>query len=201
MRPDMDDVILIAETHEYVTTDGLKLPSVSDITSLVSNLIYKSIDPEVVAMAAMRGSAIHGYTVELDDKNVVECPKELSGYLQAYVNACNEHDMRWFKNYTEQAMRYGKEYAGTIDRFGDVDGKKTLVDIKTNSRITKQNLVAYETQLNLYRWMLEAHEEKVEQLLILHLKKDGKYKLIEIPISDELATACLMIYKRMFPTK
>jgi hypothetical protein len=45
--------------------------------------------------------------------------------------------------------------------------------------------------------MLEAHEEKVEQMYILHLKKDGSYKLIEIPISDELADACLLIHKRI----
>ena len=62
-------------------------------------------------------------------------------------------------------------------------------------------MVVYEAQLNLYRRMLEAHEEKVEQMFILHLKKDGGYTLEEVNIDDRLADDCLNIYKRMHERK
>ena len=193
----MDDLIFIAEKHEYITADGKKLSSVSEITEPMSLMLYKSVDPEVLAIAAMRGSAIHEATVILDEHKIAEVSAELGGFVQGYADFVHDHSARWIRKYTEQPMRYKDEYAGTIDRFGDVDGKKTLVDIKTCSRIAKKNLSVYEVQLNLYRRMLEAHEEKVEQMFILHLKKDGKYKLIPIPIADELTDACLLIHNRM----
>ena len=193
----MDDVIFIAKKHKYMTKDEKVLPSVSEIISPLSKTIYDSVDPEVLAVAALKGSTIHGYTVELDNAQIIECEEELSGYLLAYVKAVREHDIHWRKDMTEKPMRYFDEYAGTIDRYGDVDGKKTLVDIKTPSSMPNKKLVVYEAQLNLYRRMIEAHEEKVEQMYVLHLKKDGEYSLIEIPIDDTLADMCLYIHKRM----
>lgn len=193
----MDDLIFIAEKHQYITADGLRLSSVSDVIASMSLLLYRNVDPELMAIAAMKGTAVHGAAVVLDEQKIAEVPAEYGGYLQGYVDFIHKHGVRWYRKYTEQPMRLGNEYAGTIDRFGTVDDRKTLVDIKTSSRITKKNLAVYEAQLNLYRRMLEAHEEKVEQMFILHLKKDGKYKLYEIPISDELADACLLIHNRM----
>lgn len=191
----MDDLIFKAKKHEYVTADGKKLPSVSELIEPLSKCVYGEIDPEVLAIAAMRGTEIHRLTEVMDNEHMCECPSELSGYLYGYVSFLSQHSVRW--QYTEEAMRCGDEYAGTIDRFGFVDDKRTLVDIKTSSKITGKNLVVYEAQLNLYRRMLEAHEEKVEQMFILHLKKDGGYTLEEINIDDTLADMCLYISKRM----
>ena len=191
----MDDLIFKAKKHEYVTADGKKLPSVSELIEPLSKCVYGEIDPEVLAIAAMKGTEIHRLTEVLDREKMCECPEELSGYLIAYTNFVKEHNPRWL--YTEEPMRYYDDYAGTIDRFGFVDDVRTLVDIKTSSKITGKNLVVYEAQLNLYRRMLEAHEEKVDKLYILHLKKDGGYTLEEINIDDTLADICLYISKRM----
>lgn len=197
----MDDLIFIASKHKYITADKKKLPSVSEIIEPLSKLVYGSIDAEVLAIAAMRGSQIHELTVKLDTEKMVEAPYDLSNYLLAYATFLREHTVQWFKRYTEEPMRYFDDYAGTIDRFGLVDDKRTLVDIKTSSKITNKNMVVYEAQLNLYRRMLEAHEEKVEQMFILHLKKDGGYTLEEVNIDDRLADDCLNIYKRMHERK
>lgn len=194
-----DDVSLIAKNHKYVTTDGKKLPSVSEIIEPLSKCVYGEIDAEVLAIAAMRGTLIHELTEQLDTQKIIECPEEVSGYLTAYADFLREHSVRWL--YTEKALRLDYEYAGTIDRFGFVDDKRVLVDIKTSSKITGKNLVVYEAQLNLYRRMLEAHEERVERMVVLHLKKDGEYTLEEINIDDTLADDCLYIYKRMHERK
>ena len=66
-----------------------------------------------------------------------------------------------------------------------------MLDIKTSSTIQKP---LYTAQLNLYRKMLP---DPIEQLVILHLKKDGTYKLIDIPIEDTLADACVTLHEAL----
>lgn len=48
--------------------------------------------------------------------------------------------------------------------------------------------------LNLYRMMLEARGKAVERLLILHLKKDGTYKLIPFNRDDTVPFALLTLH-------
>ena len=189
--------VTLTKNHKYVTSDGKKLDSVSDYVSIVSAQIYKDIDKEILADSQVRGSTVHKGTVTLDNEHIAEVPYEYSGYLDAYVKFLKEHDVRWFSYYTERSMRCRDEFAGTIDRFGDVDGKLTIADFKTNSKISGKNLVAYEVQLNLYRRILEAHEQLVQRLLIVHLMKDGNYQLYDINVDDTLADMCIYIYNRL----
>lgn len=191
--------VALTKGHKYVLADGTKVPSVSEIIEPLSKLVYGDIDSEVLAWAQMRGTAVHELTVKLDNERIAEAPYELSGYLEAYAKFLQEHKVRWI--YTEKPFAKDREYAGTIDRYGFVDDIRTILDIKTSSKITGKNLVVYEAQLNLYRRMLEAHEEQVNRLVILHLKKDGGYTLEEINIDDRLADDCLNIYKRMHERK
>ena len=191
--------VTLTKGHKYVLADGTKVPSVSEIIEPLSKLVYGDIDTEVLAWAQMRGTAVHELTVKLDNERIAEAPYELSGYLEAYAKFLQEHKVRWI--YTEKPFAKDREYAGTIDRYGFVDDIRTILDIKTSSKITGKNLVVYEAQLNLYRRMLEAHEEQVNRLVILHLKKDGGYTLEEINIDDRLADDCLNIYKRMHERK
>ena len=191
--------VTLTKGHKYVLADGTKVPSVSEIIEPLSNLVYGNIDDDVLCWAKLRGTAIHELTVKLDNERIAEAPYELSGYLEAYAKFLQEHKVRWI--YTEKPFAKDREYAGTIDRYGFVDDIRTILDIKTSSKITGKNLVVYEAQLNLYRRMLEAHEEQVNRLVILHLKKDGGYTLEEINIDDRLADDCLNIYKRMHERK
>ena len=62
------------------------------------------------------------------------------------------------------------------------------MDIKTSSTLKKP---LYTAQLNLYRMMLP---EPVDALYILHLKPNGTYKLVELPIDDALANACITLH-------
>ena len=195
----MDDLIFRQKKHEYITSDGKKLPSVSEIISCLSNSVYADVDKDILETAAQRGTAVHELSRELETKRILECPEEYSGYLQAYAKFLQEHSVNW--TYIEEPMRHSKGYAGTLDRYGVVDDVCTLLDIKTNSKITGKNLVVYEAQLNLYRKMLEEHWCNPAKLYVLHLMKDGTYELYDIPISDELADICWLIYTRMHERK
>ena len=82
-------------------------------------------------------------------------------------------------------------YAGTIDRFGVIRGEAALIDIKTTYSVYKPLCRA---QLNLYRLMLIARGYLVHRMYILHLKRDGTYKLIPMEEDEPLARSLLTIH-------
>ena len=64
-------------------------------------------------------------------------------------------------------------YAGTIDRVGVLDGKRTILDIKGSAY-----LPTYPLQLWLYKiaWE-EVTGDRIENLVSVHLLRSGKYKI------------------------
>ena len=70
-----------------------------------------------------------------------------------------------------------------------------IIDLKSSSVV--QNVLAL-IQLNAYRLSAEFNDlGTVKALFILHLEKDGKYKLISYQITPELFMACLTLHKAL----
>ena len=185
----MAQLLFFDEGHKY-TIDGEELPSVSELTRFISREIYGDVGQFNLDRAADRGTAVHKATELLDKYGTAEIDEDIAPYLQAYIAFRKEHKCEWQK--IEYATHHPENlYAGTLDRVGTVDGKLVVLDIKTSSTIQKP---LYTAQLNLYRKMLP---DPIEQLVILHLKKDGTYKLIDIPIEDALADACVTMHEAL----
>jgi hypothetical protein len=185
----MAQLLFFDEGHKY-TLDGEELPSVSELTRFISREIYGDVGQFNLDRAADRGTAVHKATELLDKYGTVEIDEDISPYLKAYIAFRKEHKCEWQK--IEYATHHPENlYAGTLDRVGTVDGKLAILDIKTSSTIQKP---LYTAQLNLYREMLP---DPIEQLIILHLRKDGTYKLIDIPIDDTLADACITMHEAL----
>ena len=185
----MAQLLFFDEGHKY-TLDGEELPSVSQLTRFISREIYGDVGQFNLDRAAERGTAVHKATELLDKYGTAEIDEDISPYLKAYIAFRKEHKCEWQK--IEYATHHPDNlYAGTLDRVGTVDGKLVVLDIKTSSTIQKP---LYTAQLNLYRKMLP---DPIEQLVILHLKKDGTYKLIDIPIEDALADACVTMHEAL----
>jgi hypothetical protein len=185
----MAQLLFFDEGHKY-TIDGEELPSVSELTRFISREIYGDVGQFNLDRAADRGTAVHKATELLDKYGTAEIDEDISPYLKAYIAFRKEHKCEWQK--IEYATHHPENlYAGTLDRVGTVDGKLVVLDIKTSSTIQKP---LYTAQLNLYRKMLP---DPIEQLVILHLKKDGTYKLIDIPIDDTLADACITMHEAL----
>ncbi len=185
----MAQLLFFDEGHKY-TLDGEELPSVSELSRFISREIYGDVGQFNLDRAADRGTAVHKATELLDKYGTVEIDEDISPYLKAYIAFRKEHKCEWQK--IEYATHHPENlYAGTLDRVGTVDGKLVVLDIKTSSTIQKP---LYTAQLNLYRKMLP---DPIEQLVILHLKKDGTYKLIDIPIDDTLADACITMHEAL----
>ena len=185
----MDDLIFYEKSHIYML-DGERLPCVSDLCRFLHKEIYKDAPIWQIEAAADRGTAVHKATEELDKTGTAEISEDYAPYLKAYTAFRREHDVEWeLIEHADYHPAHG--YAGTIDRYGMVDGYHTLVDLKTTYTVYKPLCSA---SLNLYRMILEARKKAVERLMIVHLKKDGTYKLIKFDFDDAVPMALLTLH-------
>lgn len=167
----------IEETHEYFD-DGVKLPSVTEICKFAHAGAYANAVPHLREVAAMRGTMIHEATVELDINGEVEVPPELTGYINAYIDFKRDYNIKSWGLFEHPVGSKELGYAGTLDRAGCIDDQITIVDLKTGTSIDKLTLLA---QLCGYKRALPG---KVDRLMGVQLKKDGKYTVYDWQISD-----------------
>lgn len=185
----MDILQFFDKGHVYML-DGERIPCVSDLCRFLHREIYKDAPVWQLDAAADRGTKVHAATETLDRAGRAEIEDEYLPYLQAYALFQQEHEVTW-ELIEHPDYHPVHRYAGTIDRYGMVDGYRTLLDIKTTYRVYKPLCSA---SLNLYRMMLEARQKAVERLLILHLKKDGTYKLIRFDADDSVPMALITLH-------
>lgn len=188
----MAALLFFDEGHRY-TLDGEELPSVSELCRFLSREIYGDLCQWRLDNAAERGTKVHKACEILDKYGSVDVSDDILPYVQAYLSFRREHDVAWDK--IEFAAHHPEDgYAGTVDRFGTLDGRAALVDIKSSHAVHKPLCAA---QLNLYRRMLHAAGIRVDILYILHLKPDASYKLIPFEADDALPTALLTLHKTL----
>ena len=179
-----------AEKHEY-RVNGEKVPSVSDILSPLSAERYEGLNPAVLSAAAARGTAVHeatqmvDYGVEPDE----EIP-EIEPYMMDYQEFLFDHDVEW--EMIEQKVgyyRYKDEqplFCGTVDRYGKVDGEDAVVDLKTYASLTTDAMLSASCQTMLYKCAIFSEKELdgMAKRYILHLRKDGTYRLVDLDKFD-----------------
>lgn len=177
-------------THTY-TLDGEVLPSVTHIIRFLDVDVDKS-RPWMRDAAAERGSIVHEATalIDYDEPNVLdEVPYECQGYVQAYLSFLNDYQPEW--ELIENPMwgnYYGSKFAGTIDRYGIIDARPTVVDIKTGTSSHKSRHIA---QLTGYDVLLGSKEGC--NFAVLYLRKDGSYKLQYYDADYTLWMSCIVL--------
>lgn len=147
---------------------------------------------DLLLKARDRGSRVHELCQLYDyDALPDEIDADCIGYLTAYKTFCHDYSVRWlFSEYAVGSKEKG--YAGTIDRLGYIDGKLTIVDLKTSAKVDKCGVSA---QLYGYNGLLD---EPAELLMAVQLKKDGKYRVYEAKASGKDAfAACLTLNNYM----
>lgn len=188
----MADLTFLEKDHTYLL-DGEELPCVSDLCRFLHREIYKDAPKWQMEAAAERGTAIHSATQTLDALGRAEIAEEYLPYLKAYKAFLQECRPSW--DMIEQPLYHPEyRYAGTVDRFGALCGEAALVDIKTTYTVYKPLCRA---QLNLYRLILIARGYLVHRMYILHLKRDGTYKLIPMETDEPLAHALITIHNAL----
>lgn len=181
------------DSNHIYQLDGVTLPSVSDLCAPLHKAVYENVPKWQLEAAAERGTEVHLAAQALDGAGSVSVAEEHLFYVRAYRDFLTEHSAVW--SLTEKPLYHPTLlFAGTPDRYGLLDGKYTLLDIKTTYTVYKPLCRA---QLNLYRLILIARGFPVERMTILHLKKDGTYKLIPMQEDEPLALALITIYNAL----
>lgn len=174
--------------HVY-ELDGQRIPCVSDLCRFLNREIYAAAPVWQMEAAAERGTAVHAAAESLDRTWTAEIDDDKALYLQAYASFLREHLVFWeLIEHPDYHPTY--LYAGTIDRYGDLDGVLTLLDIKTTYTVHTPLCIA---SLNLYRMILESRGMPVERMVILHLRKNGTYKIVPIEIRDDVPLSLLTL--------
>ena len=159
-------------THTYAI-DGIKVPSVTEIVGLLNSV---DMNNPMIRQAAVRGSLVHEYCEAIDYGAAPdEVEPELVGYLRAYNAFLRDYRPDWL--YVERPLYSAVHgYAGTLDRLGCIDGKITIVDLKTNASFDRTAKIKLACQLFGYAEMFEErYAIKVQDRFGVQLKKDGTY--------------------------
>lgn len=189
----MAKLIFYDAGHKY-TVGGEEVPSVSELTRFITREVYESAPQLAMDRAGSRGTKIHKASEAIDKYGSAEIEDDIAPYLRAYVRFLKDFSPEWER--IEWPVNNGMLYAGTLDRYGTLSGKRAILDIKTAASIGTPTKVLYTAAQNLYRMAIEP-EYAVEALYILQLKKDGKYRLIELEIQDELALSCIALHQAL----
>lgn len=191
----MATLLFFDQGHKY-TLDGEELPSVSELCRFLSREIYGDVAQWRLDQAADRGTAVHKATEALDKYGKVDVQDGILPYLQAYLSFRREHPAEWQK-IEWQAYHQEDLVAGTMDRVGMLDGKSSVLDIKTSYSVTRKHKVLYTAQLTWYKRICERNGINIDKMFVLHLKKDATYKLIQLEPDDELAHSLLVLHKSL----
>lgn len=167
------NLVFDEERHLYFY-DGHIYPSVTEICAPLQS--FADVSPAVLQQAQRRGTQVHEYTQLIDygvEPDALEVEPELAGYVLAYMRFLRDYKPQW--DMIEQPIvSTSSHYAGTLDRFGKIDGRPWLVDIKTTSQPKRPTLISWACQLEGYARMLECD---IYCRSDLQLRKDGTYKL------------------------
>lgn len=175
-----DEMLTFDEESRIYRFNGEQIPSVTQIMSPLSSKAYDSIPEPILKKAAERGTAVHEAIEDFVNYGVEDIDPEYKAYLDGFVEWFGENKP---EDCTPEIRIYHPilKYAGTCDLLCRIDGKLTLIDHKTTSKV--QNKLCC-VQLEAYAQALKAHGIEVEQKMILHFSKNRKVEPISFPAKD-----------------
>lgn len=137
-----------------------------------------AINPAVLAQAARRGTLVHEYTESIDygiPLEEIDIDPALAGYVQSWLRF--KRDWQFVPLYIEKALySAGDGFAGRLDRVGTINGRLTIVDVKTTTSFDRPAKVALACQLAGYeRLCMDEIISATYSKYGVQLKKDGTY--------------------------
>lgn len=177
--PTLTELTFSEAKHIYLL-DGQEIPSVTTVMGLLSAQEYGSVDERTLENAAHRGTAVHNAIENWIKFGLEDIDPDFHGYFDGFLE--------WWKRDNPEPIGseiriYHKllRYAGTVDMVAEIEGKVTLIDFKTTYKVIEKNC---RVQLEAYSQALASHGIAIDRKCILHMKKDGKWELLDFPAKD-----------------
>jgi hypothetical protein len=143
-------------------------PTISEQTALAAPY-QKSKD------AAGRGTTVHSIveSYKHTKEHIEAIPEQFKGYATAFYNWVEDNDIEILEHErTVVSKQY--EYAGTLDLLvkNKQSNRTFIIDVKTGKDIYPESFL----QLSAYKQALKEDGTEVDDIAVLLLKEDGKYK-------------------------
>lgn len=156
---------------------GRRVPNVTRVLEAVGLSDFGDVNPLVLALAQVRGTAVHLCTAlddraDLDESSV---DPELTGYLAAWRKFSRETHHEW-TFIEEMAFHPRYEYATTADRIGLMFGNPAVVEIKSGP---PQPATGPQTAAQAHCFFPSGVADRSVRRYGCHLRADGTYSLIE----------------------
>lgn len=177
--PELPELTFDDGGHVY-RLDCIEIPSVSRIMEPLKDANYAGISERTLQRAADKGTSVHDSIENFIKFGIEDVNPEHRNYFEAFLEWWDE--VRPIVVGSEIRI-YHKllGYGGTIDLLCYIEDKLTLIDFKTTYKVSDMSCGI---QLEAYAKALESHGIVVDQKMILHLKRDGKFKPIFYPAND-----------------
>lgn len=177
------EVTFDEDAHRYTTANGVIIPSVTTLMKPLTEKAYRSIDREVLRVAAELGTAVHECTEffdcgDLDEDSVLP---EWTPYLEAYQKFLADYKSEHIA--VEQKLAC-ESWSGTIDRVSTIGNDLWIIDLKTTSSIhafAGIQLAGYALLWHIH------HPEETRKInrAVLQLRDDGTYKFKAFTSDDD----------------
>lgn len=185
-----DDIVFLAEPHEYIVK-GKKVPSVTQIIEEAElGMDFSIVPSDVLQIAQSRGNAVHTACAYLDsgDLDWMTVDARIVGYVRAYEEFRKILPIKTVVVEERMATSYMRGYdriwfAGTPDLVAFINGKRSVIDLKTG-----QNADAgIQTAGYMHLWNSVNPRQMVHDRYALRLSRDGKFKLIAEEDPDDMS--------------
>ena len=167
----MERIEFIESSHTYLV-GGVIVPSVTQLINFIYPNKFDGVPKQTLLAKSKFGTNVH---------NAIECYEnglefELSPMervvFEQYLRVKDREKIEVVEQ--EKMIHYQDKYAGRLDMIANVNGIRSLVDVKTTAKIDYDSLA----------WQLAFYElgcgEKFQKHYVLWLPKKGMGRLVEI---------------------
>ena len=187
----MEVVEYIEENHLYLV-NGCLVPSVSELLQFIFPNKYANIPQSILKNKAQFGTNLHNAIESYENQLPFSLTPMEEVVFEQYLYLKDEYNIEVVEQ--ETMVHYEDRFAGRLDMVANINGVRSLVDIKTTAKLDHESL-SY--QLSFYAL---AFGEDFEKYYCLHLPKKDIGRLVEIkPKPKEELLRVIEEYERSKP--
>lgn len=175
----METLEFLESEHIYLK-NGILVPSVTQILQLIFPNKYKNVDKTILNKKASFGTEGHSIIEKLDVSDINIAKNQILDIKNKDLEVCIREYLRLVKKYKieplehEKMVSYKYLFCGTLDLIANIEGTRSLCDIKFTAELDKEYL---SWQLGMYALALN---ETFEKYYCIWLPKKELGQLVEI---------------------
>lgn len=176
------------DTHEYFDEAGAWVPGVTEILRKVGVLVPPPVRGMDYYFERGRKGHLALELFDLDNLDELTLDDQLKGYVNAWRKFKEETGFV-VENIERIVFNKRLRYAGTLDRIGVLNGRRTVLDIKTGAvqKGVALQVEGYREALNVEDWYrYDRHG--------IHVRQDGTYRLTKFDDPSDATALGYAVY-------